>query len=156
MKLHIPKWTLLALSFPLLILWYATGWLYLHASAYNGVHSCQFDAGRGAVMVRYSAHSGGTATGWAWQKRWGRAMGDPFAGWTWLPGVAESPMNPFTRALVIPLWMPLVLCAGPAAWLVWRDRKAARLANLCPKCSYPLGGLPPGSPCPECGKGTAP
>lgn len=57
--------------------------------------------------------------------------------------------------LSIPLWMPLLLSAIPV-FILWRSHfranRAARI-NVCPKCNYSLTGLPPSSPCPECGGG---
>ena len=54
-----------------------------------------------------------------------------------------------TWRFALPLW-PLVI---GLAWLAWKARSKAafRGAGLCAACGYNLGGLPPGSCCPECG-----
>lgn len=55
--------------------------------------------------------------------------------------------------LAVPLWLPTLLAATPAAWIWWRDRRR-RLhgPHLCPTCSYDLrGGGHSGGKCPECG-----
>ena len=49
----------------------------------------------------------------------------------------------------IPLWMLPFALILPAAYAFARDRL---IPNSCLHCSYPLTGLAPNSPCPECGK----
>ena len=58
--------------------------------------------------------------------------------------------------IIIPLWMPLILVAGPTAWLFYIDRPAKPWQ--CAKCRYDLRGLEGGGDaggdkivCPECG-----
>jgi len=48
----------------------------------------------------------------------------------------------------VPVWVPLLLIVMLIAclWCPIRPRKTG-----CKKCGYPLTGLPPASPCPECG-----
>jgi hypothetical protein len=60
-----------------------------------------------------------------------------------------------TKAITVPLWLPLVLTLAPTAWL-WgsevRRRRAVR-AGSCPSCGYDRRGLVGGADvkCPECG-----
>lgn len=49
----------------------------------------------------------------------------------------------------IPLWFLWLVAAVPTA-LAWR-RRARVDPGVCPACNYSLAGIPPGSPCPECG-----
>lgn len=55
------------------------------------------------------------------------------------------------RRTTVPLW-PIPAAAGVMTAAVWRsNRRHAR--STCPACNYPRAGLPPGAPCPECGRG---
>lgn len=49
--------------------------------------------------------------------------------------------------LVVPLWIPMILCAG-VAWLALRARFRV---GVCRKCGYDLAGLQDATVCPECG-----
>lgn len=49
--------------------------------------------------------------------------------------------------LLIPAWLPAVLCGLPMAWLWWIDR---RVPGRCETCNYDLIGLT-STRCPECG-----
>lgn len=54
----------------------------------------------------------------------------------------------------VPIWFLGAVLALPTAahWAArFRARHTARTGR-CPMCNYSLTGLPPGSPCPECGK----
>ncbi len=59
------------------------------------------------------------------------------------------------RALVFPLWLPVLLLAVlPARWLYLapRRRRTSRSAKgLCPTCGYDIRVHKPGDKCPECG-----
>jgi hypothetical protein len=50
----------------------------------------------------------------------------------------------------LPLWIPLAL-TSPLATFLWIRRHPK---GHCRRCGYPLRGLAPQSPCPECGKPT--
>jgi hypothetical protein len=50
----------------------------------------------------------------------------------------------------VPLLPPILVLALPIAWLWWHDRSMTTRGS-CRKCGYSLLGLPPNSPCPECG-----
>ena len=54
------------------------------------------------------------------------------------------------------LLIVLILLMTIAAWIVWLERRDRRrkLVGRCPHCHYDLRGLPPGSLCPECGRGS--
>ncbi len=51
----------------------------------------------------------------------------------------------------IPLWLPPIAAFAllEATRVLVRAQRRAR--NQCPRCAYNLRGLPPASPCPECG-----
>jgi hypothetical protein len=78
---------------------------------------------------------------------WGRNS----MSWAWLPS-ARTVMSGVT-VFVLPLWMPLLVVAMPAAWM-WRvdvKRRRAAREGCCAKCGYFLVGTPADRPCPECG-----
>jgi len=58
----------------------------------------------------------------------------------------------------VPLWLPTLVFAVPAAWM-WRvdvKRRRAAREGCCAKCGYSLVGTPAERPCPECGTGFGP
>lgn len=66
-----------------------------------------------------------------------------------------SPLDP-TRIPIpyveAPFWLLIPSLAAAVFLLRLYQRRLARRTNLCASCSYPLGDLPPSSPCPECGR----
>lgn len=61
-----------------------------------------------------------------------------------------------TWRVQVPLWMPLVVTAIPAAFVVRGEVKRRRAIRngACPTCGYSREGLEPDAACPECGKET--
>ncbi|HYE63345.1 MAG TPA: hypothetical protein VD997_15240 [Phycisphaerales bacterium] len=61
--------------------------------------------------------------------------------------------NPNSDSLEVPLWMPFLVTAGPAAWLWRKDRRLAKLARVgkCTGCGYDRAGVGARAKCPECG-----
>ncbi len=52
----------------------------------------------------------------------------------------------------IPLWLPILASLSTALLAARAERNAIRrLSTHCPECNYPLSGLAPNTPCPECG-----
>ena len=56
------------------------------------------------------------------------------------------------KRIEMPIWLPIAICAATGVWLC---RRALPRSGHCPRCRYNLAGLPPDSPCPECGQPTA-
>ena len=52
--------------------------------------------------------------------------------------------------IIIPLWIPFLMCAAPTALLFYLDRRRV-LPGHCPTCGYNLTGNTSGK-CPECGE----
>jgi len=65
------------------------------------------------------------------------------------PAAVVGPVWGRIWTVIVPLWLPLLLCAVPAAWLWWRDRSFS--PGHCRSCGYDLTGNVSGI-CPECGK----
>lgn len=105
--------------------------------------------GRGEWLI-HRRGAGGSFNGTAGRLRW--------PGWP----SASSTTSGTTRmfSLNVPLWLPIAPLAVPAILLWWSGRGRVRPGG-CRGCRYDLSGLPPGAPCPECGRlegrsGTAP
>ena len=74
--------------------------------------------------------------------------------WPWLPKRITTSPWPGIDAVLVPLYIPFTLLALPTALLFHRDRRSVRwaIAGRCRRCGYNLAGLPPTTPCPECGR----
>ncbi len=107
---------------------------------------------------KFWLHGGVVEVEWEWcdaPMGWVRGSVKGFGlGVSWMPQwQVVRGTGPGNRCIyaTIPLWIPALLCAVPglAAWrshLHWR-----RSERGCEGCRYSLTGLPPNSPCPECG-----
>lgn len=84
--------------------------------------------------------------------------------WRWSPWTAR-PVVSFKRywaapdmnwdwIVSVPLWIPAGTSAAVLIPLMILSARRRRLAGLgrCPSCAYDRTGLPPGAPCPECGR----
>jgi hypothetical protein len=90
---------------------------------------------------------------------------DPALSWSWsitlVPSTAytniRDPAMGSIPLLPEPLGFTVNTALYSAAWSglltlpVLTRRALRRRRGLCPRCAYDLKGLPPGSPCPECG-----
>lgn len=68
-----------------------------------------------------------------------------------LPGAPRAAALPAGRSALISLWFLLLMGTIPAAFLIRTAWRLAAAPSTCRTCGYALAGLPPGSPCPECG-----
>lgn len=57
---------------------------------------------------------------------------------------------PTELIITIPLWPAILVFAFTTRWS-WRTIRREPTPGRCPRCRYDLSGLPPASPCPECG-----
>lgn len=110
--------------------------------------------------------------GWPCRALWcEHGYSEPRSRWTVVRGAFEltgshralpSPGASFSRTLpYLPTWPGLVInlafWSAATAQFVFAPalvRRLRRRPGLCPACSYDLRGLPAGSACPECGRGS--
>jgi hypothetical protein len=71
------------------------------------------------------------------------------------PSITTASAASIRRILTLPLW-PLVLLSALIAARSWRRHLRFRAPGECRMCGYDRRGLPPHSPCPECGLVPAP
>ncbi len=158
------KWSGVAFGAITFAIWFVSRWFSAGIIRSDQGGSTQIACIQGGLYISWERAPGvarGSPRTWSKLRRNGLSDVDLDVGWTWAPhlDVGNGPLPPrfaFAHSLnlLLPLWIPFSLLSGPTAWLFLRDHRAARLAkqNACPHCSYPLSGLPPQSPCPECGK----
>ena len=127
-------WACIITGLALAAIW----WVSLGSSIYTGVHTLGIGIHSGAVILvafddpparMHGAH-------WIWPN------------WN-LIRLPEWERNPANTHLTLPFW-PLIL-----ALLAYGLLRLYRLrdipTHLCANCHYDRRGLPPNSPCPECG-----
>ncbi|CAG1008990.1 hypothetical protein PHYC_03638 [Phycisphaerales bacterium] len=68
-----------------------------------------------------------------------------------IPGARPTTPLPRGRSALVSLWFLFLIGAVPAALLARAAWKRAATPGACRSCGYALTGLPPGTPCPECG-----
>jgi len=76
----------------------------------------------------------------------------PAYSWTYYRGRIN-----INETMFVPLWFAIAP-AALATLFAWRQDAMARRRRHgveCPKCGYDIRGLPPSSPCPECGTAAA-
>jgi hypothetical protein len=136
---RIGKWTCLALTIAIIVLWLAsTRWLMVGSF---GKSSMRLFVWPGSIsIVRWEIPI--TRPGW---HIWGD---NPTYPTKWTPSMRGSTAGRFE--LLLPMWMPLLLTAGASAWLFWQDRRRY-LPGHCRACGYNLTGNTSGK-CSECGE----
>lgn len=152
------KWASMLLAIAFATLWAASGGREL---AHVRLGACSFSLNRGeatalywkrdpdlAFRCRIMSHAdiaailNDVARKPSWIDRWNWSLPE-----LWMkrePGAA-------TASARLPLWMAILAVSSLATLLVLTDRRAIARKGTCPTCSYRLSGLPPNSPCPECG-----
>ena len=131
----------------LLVIWVGSGWGYVFASHSSAPSpGGAFFAIEHGQLVCSASHERVFHSASPWIFNIGK---HPFGqkGYEWSFALSRN-------GWFIPLWCPFLLLLVPTT-IVWRlDLLASRRARAgrCPTCNYDRAGLPPGSPCPECGK----
>lgn len=119
---------------------------------------------RGMYLVEWGYGWPATAFVGRARGQWPRMTAD--AGWMQHPGRGGAPDSALKVGVTAVWWPGLVLdlalywaalfvliAAVPLIPAVRHDYRLAR--KRCVRCAYPLTELPPGSPCPECGRSAA-
>lgn len=86
------------------------------------------------------------------QPEWVAIAASPDETTVWWPRYERPGLAFPYSTLLIPLWIPLVLVAAPAAWSWWRFLHPPKSPTACRGCGYELAGLAAAAPCPECGR----
>ncbi len=125
----------------LVVVWIGSGWFVGAWSRPFGLTAILF---RGQILVQWSSDTPVTPWFGKFTAAYYPSAIRPWFDWKSTPG---------DWSLATPTWLPasISLLITATAWRL--DTLACRRANkhLCPKCNYTLTGLPPNSPCPECG-----
>lgn len=110
-----------------------------------------------ATLYEYGWPLRSASDWWRLAAPWNRPDSSEQGGFLSLP---VSKRWPFLFKIPIrPLWSGFVLNTifyAALAWGLWQlplaiRRRRRRARGRCPRCAYALTGLPPHSPCPECG-----
>lgn len=140
---RVARWGGAIASLLLAAVWIGSGWVWI--SRYSPSGGCGWTIAGGEVYACWDGRSDGP---WAWSDSPHVNIAVGQLAW-------NSPalnLDPWNRSILVPLWLPLVFAAALTAFAWWppgpRD-------GCCPSCSYSRAGLPPSTPCPECGRGPA-
>lgn len=140
------KWTCTALAGLLLIAGIGSRWYWCY---YNRSQSGNIGIARGLLHVTWQGEYYYDPPDQKWSVR-----RHEFPLKWWWSGDFRKP----GKYISIPLWMPALLFAVPAAFMWRRDWIKRRRANTnrCAHCNYDRTGLPSDRACPECGKSGTP
>jgi hypothetical protein len=72
--------------------------------------------------------------------------------WTGLSTAYPLPLQPVWPGFAVNGMLYTAIIVAPLAATSALLRRRSRRRGLCPRCAYNLAGLPPNSPCPECGR----
>jgi len=152
-------WILIAFGLLTAALWVVSGW-YSPGIQLGRVH---VGVHRGLLVASssYSVVAAGPrdvpATEFVWAKGADDAVGFQLSFNELPPELASAARMYQVVPAAIPLWPIWLLSLTGGAILNRWDRRAHLLkSGRCRSCGYPLAGLPPGVPCPECGKAAMP
>jgi hypothetical protein len=154
------KWTCTILAGLMVVAWVGSGWYLVAWIHNNSFPRCTLTLSRGAITGRLGElPANGAYTledGLFGPYRNEGSMTINSQRWLWIP--RYSSMTTWSAVelparLTLPLWLPTLVFAVPAAWM-WRvdvKRRRAAREGCCATCGYLRAGLGAGAACPECG-----
>lgn len=153
----IGRWTMTVLCLALGFAWVASGLIELHWDSPRRTRFDGCEIRKGYIAIWFGPNADGTDLSGAPHGLWVTEVGswerDP--GWQLVP---QSRDKYGSTEVVVPLWIPLVMCVVPCVvwWRAESRRRAAARLGRCPACDYDMRGLPSTTNCPECGPGSTP
>jgi hypothetical protein len=149
----------------IVVAWAGSGWYFIMWSRNSSFPRCSLTLTRGAIAGRIgelpAAALYAIDDGVYGPYRTPEPVTVKGQGWLWVP--RYSSMSAWSDVelpaqVTLPLWLPTLVFAVPAAWM-WRvdvKRRRAVREGCCATCGYSLVGTPAERPCPECGTSVAP
>lgn len=145
---RVVKWACTVLACAMVVVWVFSGWKSIYWDRIDTFTQAYITCEHGAIHAALFFDSEIDPTGKPYSDY---GVFITSLEWVWLPRIDNFGTN--SPNVILPLWLPTLLVAVPAAWM-WRTdlkrRKAARV-GCCATCGYSHAGLGEGKTCPECG-----
>jgi hypothetical protein len=150
------KWTCTILAGLMVVAWVGSRWQGVRLDLNDGSRALMVRSDWGAIWGYVIQHKGVVDKYFrrnrlSWEGPYSDIVAVPDRAWRWKPKLDTR--DPRLIEFLLPLWLPTLVFAVPAAWM-WRvdvKRRRAAREGCCATCGYSLVGTPADKPCPECG-----